>query len=392
MQNTNSDQDYYAVKAISNSSLRFIDPEEGGSPQMYKDFIDGNLDFKESPALIFGRMLHEYNLEPEIFGFVEITKMPSDKVLPALPGMVDALLNQELFPVDSKEDFEDLFPNPDFIELWSSLCAKHLHEADYGRSYKEETRYKKAMVEGGGNEWIAEHLRTRDLKIVSFEDYERMKACSASIKNNPTANYLIFGDEDDEEDSGVLSFNEKEVYYSDNHPDFPLARKGKLDRLLVDTKNKEFHIVDLKTTGSSIDSFGTKLNKDSYKRPSFFAYGYDRQIASYEQHAIQWLEQNGYSGYTFGKHYIVAVESFKYYRCRVFTISRDVIVEGYKKYNSLIERIRFHTANNMWTETKEILENHGQIQEITLEDGNDARRSHVGKGQGVKSSTPSKIA
>jgi len=59
--------DYYQSTKISNSSLSYINPEQGGSPRKFKDYIDGNSNNISSPSLYAGTTIHQYFLEPETF-------------------------------------------------------------------------------------------------------------------------------------------------------------------------------------------------------------------------------------------------------------------------------------------------------------------------------------
>ena len=41
---------YFDIKAVSNSSLNYIDPESGGNPRLFRKFLDGQLDEKPSKS------------------------------------------------------------------------------------------------------------------------------------------------------------------------------------------------------------------------------------------------------------------------------------------------------------------------------------------------------
>ena len=55
---------YFDIKAVSNSSLNYIDPESGGNPRLFRKFLDGQLDEKPSKSFEIGTLIHEELLEP----------------------------------------------------------------------------------------------------------------------------------------------------------------------------------------------------------------------------------------------------------------------------------------------------------------------------------------
>ena len=72
--------EYYKDKRISNSSLSYINPEQGGSPRKFKDYLDGNLEHLETPSLYHGSMIHKFILEPDTFAVADVER-PSDTIV-----------------------------------------------------------------------------------------------------------------------------------------------------------------------------------------------------------------------------------------------------------------------------------------------------------------------
>ena len=72
--------DYLQSKKISNSSLSYINPEQGGSPRKFKDYLDGNLEHLETPSLYAGSTIHKFILEPDTFAISDVER-PSDTIV-----------------------------------------------------------------------------------------------------------------------------------------------------------------------------------------------------------------------------------------------------------------------------------------------------------------------
>ena len=71
-----SDEEYFSEKYkdyISNSRLKYINPEQGGSPLKYKDGIPQ----ETTRSLQLGSAIHEVFLQPESFSLEEDLERPS---------------------------------------------------------------------------------------------------------------------------------------------------------------------------------------------------------------------------------------------------------------------------------------------------------------------------
>ena len=75
-----SDEEYFGdaySDYISNSRLKLINPEQGGSPALYKAGLEA--DSRYSDSLYFGSAVHDLILQPESFILVETVNRPTAK-------------------------------------------------------------------------------------------------------------------------------------------------------------------------------------------------------------------------------------------------------------------------------------------------------------------------
>jgi hypothetical protein len=299
--------DYLQSKKISNSSLSYINPEQGGSPRKFKDYLDGNLEHLETPSLYAGSTIHKFILEPDTFAISDVER-PSDTIVKII---------DKVYEITRAEMDTDLNSNKEYI----FGSAK---EFNYGQSWKPDTLIKKIIEQG--NDYYNFLLRADGKTCIDAKMASVLTAVSDSLKNNKKASELLFGEGE----------NEKELYWGPN-----CTYKSKIDRVAkCDCGDHEYHLVDLKTTSKSVEFF----------RSSFDYYHYDRQMAFYYDALV---DQN--IG-PLGEVYIIAVETTGYYQTRVFEISPELLIEGRKKYKDLLDRIAWHKDRGDWSDRREILE------------------------------------
>lgn len=76
-----SDEEYFSDKwagYISNSKLALINPDQDGSPQIYKEGLSKHP--KYSDSLVFGSAVHELVLQPKEFAVVNNVDRPTAKM------------------------------------------------------------------------------------------------------------------------------------------------------------------------------------------------------------------------------------------------------------------------------------------------------------------------
>lgn len=317
--------DYFSIKAINNTALGYINLKKGGSLQKFKQFMDGTLEDDEKKYLRTGSLVHLHSLEPEKFKVAEVEK-PSD----AIVAIVDAV--HSLTKIQESEVFGEISDN---LSDYSLLIETAVIEAGYQSNWKMETRVSKVIEQGSAYFKYLVERETSDQILMTSKEFATVMACSASLKTDPLIQPVMFP-EDVSED--VEIFREKEIFFEYKG----LQCKAKLDMLIVNHKKETFQIVDLKTTGKSVMNFNESFNM----------YDYYRQLAFYEiaVHSLYPTYQQIYDPF------IVAVETFGYYRARLFTVKSSAMNYGLSEVDRLMDLIIHCQTTGNWVYEPEYLE------------------------------------
>lgn len=334
--------DYFEIKAISNSSLNYIDPAKGGNPRYFKKFLDGLLDKKDTKSFAIGTLVHEELLEP---GKLDI--VPNDVPGPKTQDIIQALfkrlygdLNPEDVPVTELDSFqEETFA----AVIPKDFYPKHSLQTKINRIIKDGSDYWKCICTSAGK------------LIVDPATYHTVQGCVEAIKMHEAANEFIisdgFGQYEQAMQETEITFD---VQWETAHsPETELPIKAKLDRILFNHTEKTMLLVDLKTTASAIGKFDETFEK----------YNYYRQLAYYS-----WCLEQAYPEYTLVGSYIVAVQTNKEYPCEVFKIDSSWIKQGKKEMHLLLDRIAYHMSSNNWGNSMET--QLGMIQQLIYPDEN----------------------
>lgn len=316
---------YYLNPAINNSALSYIDPTTGGCPAKFYDYINGKLEGEKSPSLERGDYIHKFILTPEEFSVLVINKMPSE----AVQEMVKEIFAKAAYMKSAEEQ----------AALILGECTNFINEAlaakDWYSNRTIESRTATLLKEG--EEYFNALKVMGDRTVLNSDLYETIKRCAESIQMNDAAKLLLV------DSPGQEAFNELEIYWTEEWGGMQLSFKAKIDRLVVDHKEKTFSIIDFKTTSKNIHNFPESVDY----------YRYYRQISFYEHAVKDWLEKQGYLNYQADDHYIVAVETKGYYQCRVYIISEPYLRKGRKETADLLNRIVFHFSTQDWIRPKE---------------------------------------
>lgn len=328
---------YYDIKAVSNSALQHINPEQDGSPTKFKQHWDGKLPGLKTSALEFGNLAHLAVLEPHLLNYVVDKTNTPDKIRDIVKEVFEVANKQtDMFDLDKPQvigAFETYYP------AIISACEKY----SYGATWKEETRLNKVMEKGGSYFSLLTDSKDSGKFVITSAQEERLNHVVTGVTNDKLG-VTFMTTESTEPD--VEYFHEKEVVWQEDKYSFPL--KGKLDRLRVDHANKEFTVMDLKTTGKSLASFS-----DSFEK-----YHYARQVAAYELAASKWCKQEFNEVYKPShRHVILAVETKGDYRAAKFVIKRSTINAGKEEYFSLLDRLQHHFETGDWVNDYEYATN-----------------------------------
>lgn len=343
------DADYFGTAYkdfISNSKLKLINPEEGGSPVKFLEGFGGT----KSSALELGSAVHQMILEKEKFFLEEIDK-PSGKI---------GLIIDSMHRLTTEEGIEE---------------AKALHaaciEQDYYKSSLTQNRMD-GVLEKGRDYLHFLQVQTSEpgMIVLSAQQKEKLYGCLESVKANKLVmDLLIPPVEIISEDGSIVeidvdSFSEDVIIMNFTatlpslDPDdilddvIDLKLKAKIDSWSIDHTNKVLTLNDLKTTGKPLNAFGGQkykmLNADGneyevFKKGSFHDYHYYRQMAMYgfilKQYAIK---EYGFDETWTLKVNMLVVETNKPYMSHAFSVGTKWLSIGYYEFCNLLKRVAYH--------------------------------------------------
>lgn len=326
---------------ISNSLLSTINPEQGGAPDKFIEFLSENKEEKDTKALKTGKLIHKYIENPDEF-IVADFDMPT--------GMKPAFI-EEAYKIGIKQ-LDDMDEN-----LYNS-CATI---AGYKRKPKIEENDQKYL----------EYLWNSEDKIaIDAKTKETLSRMKDSLHKHPRVSEYLFGEVINVgQTQYVLNkdfkrFNEFAIYWSEKKGTRTIYKKALIDCLLYFPVTNWFIILDIKSTGSSIFSFSSS----DIKKGTFEGYRMYRQLAHYTR-GVEALFKNK-DAFIFNKkgepvnpfydkkhpdivHYIIPIETFGFYRTSRIPITSDWILYGDREIESLVNRICWHMDNNEWRYSRE---------------------------------------
>jgi hypothetical protein len=302
---------YYERRDISNSSLSLINPEQGGSPKLFKMYLDGSIQ-KTPPSLSLenGSLLHLYVENPSEFVVSEVDKP-----------------NESLCKVVSQYF---LIKDSHLVEGQDEILLKACRLINYYSNYKDETLLN-TLKKSNIYEYIAELELNQGKQFMTKEQKEVIEGCIESLNSHAACSKYLFQDW-----NGCEIFHEYEIYFTC----LEVPCKARLDRLIVNHNEKYCILVDLKTTSKRAQFF----------TESFEFWKYYRQMAFYK-HAV--LQQ--FPGYSFSCYMPVVDTVFFTRHC--YKISESQIDRGIIEYMNLLSRIRWHIDKDEWNYTMEEFEN-----------------------------------
>lgn len=305
-----SDEEYFSPsygEYISNSRLKYINPEEGGNFQL----------FKKPPkftttSLKNGTVVHARMLEKETFSLAEKMQKPTAK----LGEVIDKIIKY-------RKSGEAIYDS----------IKKACEEVDY---YTETWEKKIPDIIKKG---FAYYMKAKDLDENTFtlddKNYEIATSAIASLEANKTImNKLnptdIFG-------SPIKSYNEDAIFL-----DFAviyksrvtiLKVKAKADNWSIDEDGKLLTINDLKTSGHFIDGFMKETG-------SLFTYHYYRQAALYKTMLEEVAKKEyGYNhNWNFEFNFLV-VQTIGNYASACYRVSDSLLEKGKQEYEELLKRV-----------------------------------------------------
>lgn len=306
-----SDEEYFSEKwagYISNSTLALINPDQDGSPQIYKEGLSKHP--KYSDSLVFGSAVHELVLQPKEFAVVNNVDRPTAK----MGAMADELYKTFLSNKGVVSD-KDIIAASDKIDYYKGKMdsIKIENVKDKCINYWWDRR-----------NWETEHnnLGTEPIYL-DPKSREKLQLCLASVEANKEVQDLLHPKGVFEE---PISMNEAALFMDvkaeHEGKETILKLKGKLDNFTIDTETNEVVLNDLKTTGHWLIDFG-----DSFKK-----YHYNRQMAMYAWMLRSYVEKQ----YNIKPSSLMAnmllVCTVPDYRAGVFRVTNGEIRKGFLEF------------------------------------------------------------
>ncbi len=316
---------YYSKPRISNSSLSMINPREGGSPRVFKKFLDGTYEDKDSKALREGTLIHRRLLEPETFTIYNKVR-PSD--------LMTNVLDTVLKPLDKE------FLSMHSIEYFKTDLIQTAKDFGYGNGkYKDDRIWKELNKAPVLNYFIflqeaSGKIILNDAEHKLIEDAVESVEQDSLIKEMLSNKTSLFGQD-------VTIFNELEILWEIDD----LKLKSKLDRVVLSHTDKHITLIDLKTTREDLHYFPLTIVKRDI----------DRQMAFYKA-ALKYA----YPEYNVEEVYILSYHK-QINEWGVSQIAPEILQAGKLKFISLLDRIKFHTKVNNWSEPMEDIQNGTKI-------------------------------
>ncbi len=342
-----SDDIYFSLKYrkyVSNSKLTYINPEQEGSPEKYKDGLQSSY----NSSFDFGSSVHGLFLQPNDFVLSEYKGKPTAK-LGVFIDMIRKHRKLGLNLIDStlraSED-ADYYKGKMSDKIIKTAIQKGLH-------------YYKAVLNG-----LYDDEFGRTVIVLSEKQQNDVQSCLTSLKTNnklyQTMFMQNFFDSCKIHNEDAL-FVDVQVTLPDGR-DIVIPIKSKLDNYRIDPSEKIIHLNDLKTSAKNVDYFmggnagdfdleGNRIGEHWFDG-SFQKYHYSRQIALYLIILQIYCKSLGYEGYTY-KANMAVVQSLPDFNSKLYEVPQKFIIQGMAELKELLCRVAFHELNGYDVEFKE---------------------------------------
>lgn len=314
------DEEYFSEKwagYISNSTLALINPDQDGSPQIYKEGLSKHP--KYSDSLVFGSAVHELVLQPGEFKVADNVNRPTAK----MGAMADELYKTFLSNKGVVSD-DDIIAASNKIDYYKGKMdsIKIENVKDKCINYWWDRR-----------DWESEHNNSEIEPIyLDPKSREKLQLCLASVEANKEVQDLLHPKGVFEE---PISMNEAALFMDvkaeHEGKETILKLKGKLDNFTIDIETNEVVLNDLKTTGHWLIDFG-----DSFKK-----YHYNRQMAMYAWMLRSYVQKQ----YNIKPSSLMAnmllVCTVPDYRAGVFRVTNGEIRKGFLEFKDLLQRVAY---------------------------------------------------
>lgn len=331
-----SDMDYFKRPGISNSQLKYINPKEGGSPQLYKNppLFDYN------PSLVLGSAVHQLILQPDDYVLSDYSGKPSGK-----GGVfIDYLFENRKKGMSIYDAIQTASKQADYYQdsFKNDWVNKHIIPKRIEAAIKAGLDYYLRKL---NNEFVAFN---KEVIVLPQAQLETCNKCLRSFKNSGGIQNILRDNIFDPKQylNEIALFSDIEVLLPDGHL-VPLKIKGKFDSVVLDPETKTAYLNDIKTTSKQLEYFmGTTLiNDDGIEEVYngvFEHHHYFRQIGLYTLMLQMYLDHCLYKADYNIKCNIFAVETTGDNRAQMFKINNSYIQYGIQEFKELICRVAYH--------------------------------------------------
>lgn len=311
-----SDELYFShvyKRFTSNSKLKNINPEQGGTP---KDYFEGGFGPKTT-SLVNGSCIHCAILEPEEFKLAPALNRPTAK----LGDVIDAVKSYR------KKG----------LSIYNAIKQASV-DCDY---YVNSIDSKISMIisKGFSYYWKSRNI-DKNTFVLPDGDREKCLASIKSLKNNRLVQFILhpkdaFGDE-------IPSFNE-EAFFADyvvicDGKACIIPFKLKIDNWTIDVDNKVLTLNDLKTTGKAASYF---MNPEW---GSLVKYHYLRQFHCYSEILKKYCAKEfGFNEDWAFKANVCVVETFGEHNSRCFKITEEMMESARSEFENLMKMVGYYT-------------------------------------------------
>ena len=311
-----SDELYFSARykhCTSNSKLRLINKEQGGSA---KEYFEGGFGPKTS-SLALGTGVHCAILEPEEFQIAPALGRPTAK----LGDVLDAIIKYR----------------KKHCTIYEAI-TKACNECDYYSNCIDSKI--KMIITKGLKYYLQARKYDKDTIILPDADREKCLASIKSLKNNRLVQSILhptdaFGDP-------LPSFNE-EAFFADyvvviDGKACIIPFKLKIDNWTIDEENKVLTLNDLKTSSKPCAWF---MNPEW---GSMTKYHYNRQFLCYSDILKKYCEgEFGYGDDWTFKANVCVVETGGEHNSRCFKISDELMESARSEFENLMKMIGYYT-------------------------------------------------
>lgn len=311
-----SDQEYFGPAYsdyISNSRLRLINPDQGGSPALYKQGLGES---NASEALFRGSAVHCRVLQPNDFVIAPLTTRPTAKL-----GFVAdecyksfkdkrTVTDEEIIAAANKCDYYKNAMTPDRIA---------------------DVRNKSQAYWDGRADWESRDPDPREPIFLDGKSWDIVHACIKSIENHEGIQNLLHPKGITQEpivcNEGTLLMDVRAIV---DGKETILKLKAKLDHFSINLETNTIFLNDLKTTGHTLYDFGTK---------SISNFHYMRQIAMYLWMLKLYAEKVYHMEHPNMYANFMAVSTIPDYRAGIYECSNNEVAQGMFEFKRLLRMV-----------------------------------------------------